>query len=182
MIKQYCKIALIALALTACKASDDIGSLSTIHGEIAETIPAVSHIRAAELETRLSSQSPDLLILDTRPLAEYKVSHIKGALQVSPDISPQDFMVRFGNLTADKTVIVYCSVGWRSSLAADRLTEVILASGAREISNLEGGLFGWHNDGRPVVSAHGPTSLIHPYDEKWGRLVSRQDALAYTPK
>jgi len=182
MINQFAKIALIAFAVAACAAADDIGSLSTIHGEIAQAFPTVSHISATELEAGLSAQNTSLLILDTRPAAEYNVSRINGAVQVNPEITPQAFKARFGEITPDKTVIVYCSVGWRSSIAADRLAEAIASAGGREVSNLEGGLFGWHNEGRPVVNAQGPTLLIHPYDKKWGRLISRQDALAYSPK
>jgi len=40
-------------------------------------------------------------------------------------------------------------------------------------------LFGWHNEGRPVVNAGGTTDNVHPYNKEWGQLVTRQDRLSY---
>ena len=181
MFKSKGIIALIALCFTACNTAENIGSLNTIHSDIQQAYPTISHISAAELESLLAADTPNLLILDTRPEAEYNVSHIKGAVQVNPDMTPQSFKARFGDIAADKTVVIYCSVGWRSTAAAHRLTEAIIAAGGKTVSNLEGGLFGWHNDGRRVVNDFGPTPLIHPYNDKWGALVSREQTLSYTP-
>lgn len=182
MIRHLAKLSLIALCLTACRASNDVGSLETIQSDITQAFPSIAHIKAADLEQRLASSDSGLLILDTRPAAEYNVSHINGAVQVEPDISAKDFKTRFGNKAKDKTVIVYCSVGWRSTIAANALSDAIGAAGGREVLNLQGGLFGWHNQERPLVNAEGATPLIHPYDEKWGALVSRKGTLSYTPK
>jgi len=74
-----------------------------------------------------------------------------------------------------KTVVFYCSVGERSSRMATHVRDVAREAGAKEIYNLSGGIFAWHNDRLPLVSAPGrPTEFVHPFDATWGRLVDRQ--------
>jgi len=64
----------------------------------------------------------------------------------------------------DKQIIVYCSVGRRSSIFAERVQADMLANGALSVSNLERGIFGWHNESRALVDARGATDAVHPYD------------------
>jgi len=55
-------------------------------------------------------QTPnDALFIDARTIEEYDVSHIKGALHIN---SPED--PRLQNISKNKTIIVYCSIGLRS--------------------------------------------------------------------
>jgi len=147
-----------------------------------QALPTARHISADKLEALINNNDDELLVLDIRPLAEYNVSRIKGALQLDPDIKPEYLSAHIGKAALGKTVIVYCSVGWRSSLAAKRLNQSLITSGATSVANLEGGLFGWHNESRPVVNSSGLTTLIHPYDDKWGTLLERKETIAYSPK
>jgi len=73
---------------------------------------------------------------------------------------------------------VYCSVGRRSTELAERTKAQLLEKGA-DIVNLQGGIFGWHNENRPLTSAAGVTDFIHPYDEYWKRWVKRKNKLQY---
>ena len=114
-------------------------------------------------------------------MKEYDVSHIAGALQVDPNIDTDVFETKFSKILKNKTVIVYCSVGQRSSSFADRVQTAALRNGAVSVQNLEGGLFGWHNDSRNMVNASGPTSQIHPYNSYWGRLIENKDSIRYHP-
>lgn len=168
--------------MSGCHAKTDIGTTASIHTQIESAFPEIEHIRAETLEAHLNTSPQTYMVFDTRPAAEYNVSHIKGALRVSPDISPKDFQSRFGALAADKSIILYCSVGWRSSKAAHKLKSAALASGAIEVKNLEGGLFDWHNSGRPLVNQTGPTQAIHPYNEKWGALIRKEADKSYRPR
>jgi len=157
----------------------DSNPLDKIHQKIIKDLPDMSHISRADLATELRSN--EILLLDTRPLKEYNISHISGALQVDPNISPEMFHIKFGEALKNKKVIVYCSVGWRSSILGSRLQSTALSAGATSIQNLEGGLFGWHNDNRPLVNASGDTSGIHPYNLFWGRLIENKDDIRYRP-
>jgi len=172
----------LVLSLTALSFAKD-GARSTpldkIHQKIVTDYPDVAHISRAELEGRLTSDG--LIIFDTRPLAEYNVSHIPGALQIDPNVSPEEFSTKFSQELKNKQVIVYCSVGRRSSNLGDRIQSLALSAGAVSVQNMEGGLFGWHNDNRPLVNSAGKTSSIHPYNAYWGRLIENKDDIHYRP-
>ncbi len=170
---------IMSAAFAFAKNKASLTPLDKIHQRIVTDFPKISHISRAELETRLTSG--EILILDTRPINEYNVSHIAGARQVDPDISPQLFQAKFGEALKNKRVVVYCSVGRRSTILGARLQSTALNAGAFSVQNMEGGLFGWHNDNRPLVSASGTTSGIHPYNAFWGRLIENKDAIRYRP-
>ena len=70
---------------------------------------------------------------------------------------------------AEREVVVYCSVGWRSAALAERLRAVRPG----RVRNLRGSIFRWANEGRPLESAAGAAALVHPYDARWGALLDR---------
>jgi len=49
------------------------------------------------------------------------------------------------------------------------------------VVNLRGGVFAWHNQARPLENEAGTTDTIHPYNDKWGKLVERREGISYTP-
>ena len=149
-------------------------SLATVQIAIENKFETVDHLLADEF---MAMDKADVLLFDTRPMAEYAVSHIDGALQIDPAISAAKFAKLYGDKAKGKTLVFYCSVGHRSSDVAERIAGEISKAGP--IYNLRGGLFDWHNAGRPVVNAGGETENIHPYDKNWGQLVTRQDKLSY---
>lgn len=100
------------------------------------------------------------VILDTRARIEYNISHLPQAQWVGP--SPQQLDTL--NLLKDQPIIVYCSVGYRSGLVGEKLLE----KGYQQVYNLSGGLFKWHNEGRPLVRGQHQTKDIHPYSSFWG--------------
>ncbi|MBC6607830.1 rhodanese-like domain-containing protein [Hymenobacter sp. BT188] len=122
-----------------------------------ETVPT---IQAAALADMLRDKPKKVLVLDTRTHAEYKVSHLTGARFVDFDSFEKN---EFKGLPRDQTVVVYCSVGYRSERVGERLK----ALGFRDVRNLYGGIFQWVNEGRPVYNAAGPTRQIHPYSALW---------------
>lgn len=172
-------IIIMAAILFVKKDKTDLNPLGDIHEEIVTDYPDMSHISRATFETQL--QSNEFLILDTRPVEEYNISHIKGALQVDPDISPKAFKTKFETALKNKKLVVYCSVGRRSSILGERIRNTALSAGAISIQNLEGGLFGWHNDNRPLVNNSGATSEIHPYNSFWGRLIENKEFIRHHP-
>ena len=179
----YISFFALALVLAAIFASAEnetsLTPLGKIHQDIEVNYPNMSHISSAELEKQLASD--ELLIFDTRPLEEYTISHIAGAVQIEPDITPEDFTAKFSESLKNKRVIVYCSVGWRSSQLGTRLEDAARDAGAVSIQNLEGGLFGWHGANRPLVNQLGTTSKVHPYNAYWGRLIENKDDIRYRP-
>jgi len=106
-----------------------------------------------------------IVLLDTREIKEYQVSHIKGALyvgyenfnlqKVSKTITPKEAQI-----------IVYCSLGVRS----EDIAEILQKAGYTNIQNLHGGIFDWKNNNLPLVNAkQKQTDSVHVYSKKWGK-------------
>ena len=158
-------------------------SLQNIHADIKQRYPSVSHISAAILVQRMKAEGPDsFLLLDAREKDEFAVSHLPGAIRVNPGIWHGPFMRKFAPLAKGKSVVIYCSVGVRSSKLAAYVQKALKKAGAKEVFNLEGGIFNWHNEKRPLVRASQPTDYVHPYNRHWGQLVTRADRTSYQPR
>jgi hypothetical protein len=74
-------------------------------------------------------------------------------------------------------IVVYSSVGYRGARVADWLT----AQGYGRVTDLAGGIFLWADGGRPLIRTSGPTELVHPYDDQWGRLLVPSHRAAVPP-
>ena len=158
-------------------------SLQNIHADIKQRYPSVSHISAATLAQRIKAEGPgNFLILDAREKDEFAVSHLPGAIRVNPGIWHGPFMRNFAPLAKGKSVVIYCSVGVRSSKLAAYVQKALKKAGAKEVFNLEGGIFNWHNEKRPLVRASQPTDYVHPYNRHWGQLVTRTNRTSYRPR
>lgn len=101
-------------------------------------------------------------VLDARELEEYNVSRIKGAKWIGYD----DFdMKRVEDIDTQSTILVYCSVGYRSEKIVQRLKR----AGYKNVSNLYGGIFEWVNQGRPVYDVNNKeTKNVHAFSKEWG--------------
>ena len=148
-------------------ARPDSAAWRAVGATVAARYPGVRTVTtdalAAELERR-----PAPLLLDAREAAEYAVSHLPGARRVDPDASAGSLAAALGGVARDRPVVVYCSVGVRSASVATRLA----SAGFTDVRNLEGSVFRWAGEGRPLVGEGGAaTDLVHPYDATWGRLL-----------
>jgi len=157
--------ALIGLA-AACSAREP-KDWESVKAKIRQRFPDVPQLTTAELTAWLAdpSRQPPIL-LDARAPEEYAVSHLDGA-RLTPDEGAA--LAALAGLPRDRPVVVYCSVGWRSSALAEQL----LREGFGHVYNLEGSLFEWANQGRPLVRDGRPVRAVHPYDETWGQLLDR---------
>ncbi|MBD2022259.1 rhodanese-like domain-containing protein [Leptolyngbya sp. FACHB-36] len=129
--------------------------------------PDVRQISTAELADWLDQpERPQPIVLDARTADEYAVSHLPNAQRVDPNA------VDFAALSncANMPIVVYCSVGYRSSRLSDRLQ----AAGFNQVANLEGSIFEWANEGRPLFQAGEAVKQVHPYNATWGRLLRRE--------
>lgn len=170
---------LLCGTLLAAAAAAMEAPLRAVHEDIAADHPAVVHVSGAALAALAPE---DVLLFDARDPDEYDVSHLPGATRVDFDVEPEAFLARHGDVLADRVIVFYCSVGRRSSILAERLQDALFARGAAGVANLEGGIFEWHNEARPLVDAAGATDFVHPYDDRWGRYVDNEQALRYTPR
>jgi rhodanese-related sulfurtransferase len=138
-----------------------------VRGEIRKRFPSVRHVSIGELATRLEREGKPPLLLDVRAPEEFAVSHLAGAR--SADTLGKALSV-LGDAPKDGEIVVYCSVGYRSSALAEELSR----KGYTGVRNLEGSIFAWANSGRPVVRGEARVERVHPYDRKWGRLLDRR--------
>lgn len=135
----------------------------------------VDQLTADSLEAMLESGSDDILLLDTRSPGEFAVSRLEGAELVDWRQGSREFCRKFESRVRGRKVVLYCSIGYRSSVLLREVRDCLRRHGAGMSANLEGGIFNWYNQGRTVVAPDGaPTDSIHPFDSEWGHLVKQR--------
>ena len=140
-------------------------NLEKFESQIQQKFPEVPQITVTELQALLTAQDASLpILLDVREIEEYKVSHLFGAFHIDPKVKLSEFEKRFKK---DQAIILYCSVGYRSSELALNLIQ----KGYQNVSNLKGSIFRWRNLGYPVFRGTQQEDKVHPYDKKWGKLL-----------
>lgn len=155
---------LAVLALASC-GSPVPPDLSKVEQEVRDKFPGVKQMSTADLASWLSdSKRAKPVLLDVRSPEEWKVSRLAGAKNTPPGTKPEEALA---GVAKDAPVVVYCSVGYRSSQLAEKLQK----AGWTNVVNLEGSIFQWANEGRPVVDDRGPAKQVHPYDATWGELL-----------
>ncbi len=118
---------------------------------------SVNEISVGEL-----AKLKDAVLLDAREEAEYKISHLLNARYVGYDSFNMDSLK---NIDKQATIIVYCSVGYRS----EKIAEKLKSAGFVNVSNLYGGIFEWVNQGNQVVDSNEKkTNNVHAYNKTWG--------------
>ena len=126
----------------------------------------VPYIAVTELKNL--QQKNKVVILDSRELVEFKVSHIEGAILVGYN------HFRLSSLpdSIDKKtpIVVYCTLGVRSEVIANQLIE----NGYTDVKNLYGGISEWKNKDYIVIdSIQRMTENIHVYSKKWGKWLTK---------
>jgi len=142
--------------------------LVKLQQEIAADYAEVSHISVATLKT----DYPDALVVDVRAASEFKRSHLPGALHAPTPAQVDELRRRY----PERDLVLYCTVGVRSSIAArDLLAREQARADSKSaervpgrVMNLAGSIFAWANQGEPLVNASGPTHDVHPFNAWWG--------------
>ena len=106
-----------------------------------------------------TSDNPDQVILDVRPLVDYTYGHLHDAIS----IPYSELQTRIGELLEyeDHEIIVYCRTGLTSQMACELLEEL----GFTNLFNMLGGIREWVKAGYPIdTTAHhvtvGPGSSL----------------------
>ena len=164
---------LVCIVATLAKqvASADIFSPSwaTTKKLIAVRFPSAKQISTTDFAAWLIDvkRVDKPFVIDVREADECAVSQLAGSTHV-------------GNLSEAKTalkgravaaaVVVYCSVGYRSSALAVQLQE----AGYTNVQNLDGSIFQWANEGRLVFKGNLQVTKVHPYNATWGDLLDKK--------
>ena len=175
-------LALAILPVDTGAARDQSHSLAAIHDRTAASHADVRHVGPEKLAALLRDAGDRTLILDVRERDEHAVSRIPGAIRVSPGIWNNSFLRQFAEMSKNRTVVLYCSVGVRSTRLAARVQDALKKAGAEDVFNLQGGVFAWHNQKQPLADARGETDLVHPYNDYWGQLLERRNRISYRPR
>ena len=135
---------------------DSISELLNKHNS--KSIPYIS-------VEQLAMPKTNAIILDSRELKEYELSHLKGAIHVGYDhFDLDDIELQLPN--KDQDIVVYCSLGIRSEVIAEELKK----AGYTKVKNLYGGIFEWKNKNFSVYNAQEKeTDSIHTYSKEWSK-------------
>lgn len=141
---------------------------STTLKMIRAKFPEVAQLSTDSLQTWLdaSLKAERPLLLDVREKEEYEVSHLKGAVTA---LTEKEALQALEGVSLEKPVVLYCSVGYRSS----EMAGFLLKRGFEKVYNLEGSIFTWANEGRPVYRGEERVHIVHPYDRVWGKLLKK---------
>jgi rhodanese-related sulfurtransferase len=93
------------------------------------------HQVSAEELYEMATGSSKIVLLDVRAPKEYEDNHIEGAL----NIPAPDLRTRYKELDPEKSTVLICSTGHRSSLGASILRD----HGFRDVYNVAGGMTGY---------------------------------------
>jgi glyoxylase-like metal-dependent hydrolase (beta-lactamase superfamily II)/rhodanese-related sulfurtransferase len=110
------------------------GGMQSMEAAPPALIGRVERITAGSLAEQLAGSTPPV-VLDVRAPAEWEQARIDGAVNV-----PLARLVEeAGGLSRERALVVYCSSGYRSAIAAS----VLQREGVGEVSDLVGGLGAW---------------------------------------
>ncbi len=132
-----------------------------IESIIDHSIPTIS---CRQLKHKMKHSK--IYVLDAREKKEYNISHLRAAKWVGYN----DFEIkRVQKIPQNATLIVYCSIGYRS----EKIGEKLKANGYTKVYNLYGGIFEWTNKGYRVISHGRTTKEVHAYNTSWGKWVEK---------
>ena len=130
---------------------------------VRKKFPTVRQISTAELAAWLADTNrPAPLLVDAREKEEFAVSHLRDARNLQSVADVKKVLPAHA-----PPVVVYCSVGYRSSALAEKLQR----AGVTNVANLEGSLFEWANESRPLQRGTNAVREVHGYSRKWSGLL-----------
>ena len=151
----------LALGLVACREADWFLLKRSLRSKFGDE----HWITTQQLADWLADKKrPAPVLLDVRTPAEWKVSHLPGARRVDPQADAQ---IAAGKIAKDAPIVTYCAVGYRSGVMAQRLR----VAGYTRVQNLEGSIFQWANQHRPLVRDGERVTRVHPYSTIRRRLL-----------
>lgn len=134
--------------------ADKQQKIETLYVKYERKFPTVEGITATELMQSLE-KGDEYILVDVRKPKEQEVSMIPGA------ITQQEFEDRSEALRG-KTVVTYCTAGYRSGLYAKKIQ-----TKGWQVLNLEGSLLAWTHAEGPLENSQGPTKRVHVYSADW---------------
>ena len=107
---------------------------------------AFTTIDVDKFQKTLENCANDCVLVDVRTPEEYNAEHLKGAINIDVKDSLNFMKKATDMLPKEKTVMVYCRAGHRSSMAAGKL-----ATEGYKVLNLKGGITAWKEAEKETV-------------------------------
>lgn len=115
--------------------------------------PKVEDISAEK--ARALAEQKQVIFVDARKPAEQAVSML-------PDAVTQEMVLKDPTLIEGKTAVVYCTIGYRSGVWAEKM-----AQRGIHLTNLAGGILAWVHAGGKIYGPQGETKRIHIFGAAW---------------
>ena len=148
---------------------------TSVKKTITKNFPDVVHISTQQLYDLIATPDTVMpILLDSKEPEEYAVSHLRHAL---PAASKKKALVILKDIHKDTLIVIYCSEGYRSGSLAEQL----MGFGYTNVYNLEGSIFKWANEGRPLFKDDKQVKRAHTYDKTWGTLLKKK-LWSFTPE
>lgn len=107
---------------------------------------AFKSIDVDEFQKTLENCANDCVLVDVHTPEEYNAEHLKGAININVKDSLNFMKNATDVLPKEKTIMVYCRTGHRSSMAAGKL-----ATKGYKVLNLKGGITAWKEAEKETV-------------------------------
>ncbi len=170
MKRIFLKLSVLILLASSCHAQPPANRAHSQNPKFDKTIANWLSFSVKTVSPDDVKRMPDVLLLDARERAEYDVSHIPSAVFVGYN----DFEKKtLTNVPKDKSIVVYCSIGYRSEKIGEKLQKM----GYTKVYNLYGSIFEWVNGGNQVVDNQGNTTKkVHTFNKSWSKWVDDNKA------
>lgn len=163
-----------AVALVACaEPPDNLLSqnerrerIEELYREYRQDFPEAPEVDVEELVRMRRDKDQDVIVVDAREPEERAVSIIPGAISKDQFQEAEDEY-------KDKTIVAYCTIGYRSGQLVEELRAKNL-----DAYNLKGSILAWTHAGQPVVDPEGSeTKRVHTYGRRWALLPDGYEAV-----
>jgi sodium/bile acid cotransporter 7 len=152
-----------AVADSALNDAAKLRKIEAMAEDYRKEFPSVRHISARE--ALILVKSSQVIFIDHRTESEQALSMLPQAV-LSKDLlkNPKAY--------ADRTLIVYCTIGYRSGNLARKLRKKGVSA-----LNLRGGILAWIHAGGKVYQDGRPVKRVHVYGKKWDLAPSAYEAV-----
>jgi hydroxyacylglutathione hydrolase len=117
------------------------GGMEALDGR-SELLDRTERVTASSLAELLGDPEPPIVV-DVRSPGEWQEKHIEPTVNVSLSRLAEEA----GELPRERSIVVYCTSGYRSAIAASLLTHAGFAS----VADLVGGLAAWESSSLPLA-------------------------------
>ena len=115
-------------------------------------------IQTNELDDKIQNNQ-NVFLVDCRRPDEYSVSRIPNATNIHFKCSDEDLKSALANVDENVTIVNYCSLGYRSGVMTKRILDLGLDNVSQErVYNLEGSIFKWAQEERPLIDGKGQST------------------------